>query len=209
MTSWKKWYSRLNRLKLVCPQYSLVSQRIWVLVHSYSCLLGIPVWHEGWNICSTPRFPLETAATAVDVMGKLFSFLSVSWIARENCCGIYSDVAPAMLGSKSGLQKYVKDAAPNSKFVHCMIHRFTLTSNTLLGALYEILEAGVKCVNVVKVGDLKPNLFQQICWGMDAEDVTLLFCSKVRWLPSGNIVNWVFEHWGGLKLFLEMKGRMI
>ncbi|XP_042234821.1 protein FAM200B-like [Homarus americanus] len=112
-----------------------------------------------------------------------------------------------MLGSKSGLQKHVKEVAPNAKGVHCMIHRFALASKTLPDALCKILEAVVKCVNFVKAGDLNSRLFQSLCRGMNSDHETFFFYSKVRWLSTGNVVNRVFELRGELKLFLEMKGK--
>ena len=77
-------------------------------------------------------------------MEKLSSFFKVKSIPWENCCGVCTDGALAMLGSKSGLQKRVKEVAPNAKGVHCMIHRFALASKTLPDELCKILEAVVK-----------------------------------------------------------------
>ncbi|XP_042228496.1 protein FAM200A-like [Homarus americanus] len=98
-----------------------------------------------------------------------------------------------MLGSKSGLQKHVKEVTLKAKGVHCMIHRFALASKTLPDALCNILEAVVKCVNFVKAGDLNSPLFQNLCRGIDSKHETLLFYSKGRWLSTGNVVNRVFE----------------
>ncbi len=57
---------------------------------------------------------LETTTTAEDVMEKLSSFSKANRIPLENCCGVCTDGAPAMLGSKSGFQKRVKEIAPNA-----------------------------------------------------------------------------------------------
>ncbi|XP_042205601.1 zinc finger BED domain-containing protein 5-like [Homarus americanus] len=99
-----------------------------------------------------------------------------------------------MLGSKSGLQKHVKEVAPNAKGFHCMIHRFALASKTFPDALCKILEAVVKCVNFVKAGDLNSRLFQNLCRGMDSEHETLLFYSKnwQRKVIAGNVA--MFEN---------------
>ncbi len=58
---------------------------------------------------------LETTTAAEDVMEKLSSFLKANRIPWENCCGVCTDGAPAMLESKSGFQKRVKEVAPNAK----------------------------------------------------------------------------------------------
>ncbi|XP_042210893.1 SCAN domain-containing protein 3-like [Homarus americanus] len=104
---------------------------------------------------------LETTTTTLDVMEKLTSFFTANGITWENCCEVCTDGAPAMLGSKSGLQKQVKEGAPSAKGVQFIIYRFALASKTLLpDALCKILEAVVKCVNFVKTGDLNSRLFQ-------------------------------------------------
>ncbi len=58
---------------------------------------------------------LETTTTAEDVMEKLSSFFKANGIPWENCCGVCTYNASAMMGSKSGFQKSVKDVAPNAK----------------------------------------------------------------------------------------------
>ncbi len=77
-------------------------------------------------------------------MEKLSSFFKANRILWENCCGVCTDGAPVMLGSKSGFQKRVKEVALNAKGVHCMLHRFALASKTLLDELCKIFEAVVK-----------------------------------------------------------------
>ncbi len=140
-------------------------------------------------------------------MEQLPSFFKANRIPLENCCGVCTDGAPAMLGSKSGFQKRVKEVAPNSKGVHCIIHRFALASKTLPDELCKIQEAVVKCVNFAIAGALNSRLFQNLCRDMDSEHEALLFYSKVRWLSKDNVVNRVFELRGQLKLFLEMQGK--
>ncbi len=118
---------------------------------------------------------LETTITAEDVIEKLSSFFKANRIPWENCCGVCTDRAPAMLGSKSAFQKRVKEVALNAKGVHCMIHHFALASKTLPEELCKILEAVVKCVNFAKAGALNSCLFQNLCRDMDSEHEALLF----------------------------------
>ncbi len=149
---------------------------------------------------------LETTTTAEDVMEKLSSFFKAKRIPWENCCGVGTEEAPGMLGSKSEFQKRVKEVASNAKVAHCMIHRFALALKTLPDELSKILEAVVKCVNSVKAGALNSRLFKNLCRYMDSEHEALLFYSKVRWLSKDNVVNRVFELKRELKLFLKMQG---
>ncbi len=57
---------------------------------------------------------LETTRKAADVMEKISSFFRAGRIPWKNCCGVCTDGAPAMMGSRSGFQKHVKEAAPNA-----------------------------------------------------------------------------------------------
>ncbi len=132
---------------------------------------------------------LVTTTTAEDVMEKLPSFFKANRIPWKNCCGVCTDGAPVMLGSKSRFQKHVKEVAPNAKGVHCMIYCFALALKTLPDELCKILEAVVKSINFVKDGALNSHLFQNPCRDMDLEHEALLFCPKVCWLSKGNVVN--------------------
>ncbi len=152
---------------------------------------------------------LETTTTAEDVMEKLSSFSKANRIPWENCCGVCTDGAPAMLGSKSGFHLHVKEVAPNAKGVHCMIHRFALASKTLPDELCKILEAVVKCVNFVKAEALNSRLFQNLCRDINSEHEALFVYSKVSWLSKGNVVNRVFELRGSLNCSWKCKGKMI
>ena len=79
-------------------------------------------------------FRLKKATKAVDIFEKSEN---LSW---ENLCGSCTDGAPAMLGTKSGFQAYVKKQNPNTKRVHSMIHRHALASKTLPPPLREVLD---------------------------------------------------------------------
>ncbi len=136
---------------------------------------------------------LETTTTAEDVMERLSSFFKANRIPWENSCGVCTDGAPAILGSKSVFQMRVNEVAPDVKGVHCMIHRFALAPKTLPGELCKILEAVVKCVNFVKAEALNSRFFQNLCRDMDSEHEALLYYSKMRWLSKGNYVNRVFQ----------------
>ncbi|XP_076344197.1 protein FAM200C-like isoform X1 [Tachypleus tridentatus] len=65
----------------------------------------------------------ETTTKADDVMEKVSTFFQDKDLQWENMCGVCTDGAPAMLGSKSGFQLRVKKLAPQAKSIHCMIHR--------------------------------------------------------------------------------------
>ena len=83
---------------------------------------------------------LEKTTKAVDVFEKVSSFFESENLLWENLCGCCTDGAPAMLGTKSGFQAYIKKKNPNTKVVHCMIHRHALASKTLPPPLLEVLD---------------------------------------------------------------------
>ncbi len=132
---------------------------------------------------------LEATTTAEDVMEKLFSFFKAKRTPWKNCCGVCTDGAQAIMGSKSGFQKSAKEVAPNVKGVHCMIHLSALASKIFPNELCKILEAVVKCVNFVKAGAMNSPIFRNLCRDMDSEHEALLFYSKVRCLSKCNVVN--------------------
>ena len=148
---------------------------------------------------------LEKTTKAVDVFEKVSSFFESENLLWENLCGCCTDGAPAMLGTKSGFQAYVKKQNPNTKGVHCMIHRHPLASKTLPPPLREVLDQTVRMVNFVKGGALNSRLFKQLCIDMDADNHVLLFHSNTRWLSRGNVIKRVFELRDELKLFFELE----
>lgn len=148
---------------------------------------------------------LETTTKADDVMEKVSTFFKEEDLQWENVCGVCTDGAPAMLGSKSGFQSRVKKLAPQAKGIHCMIHRYALASRTLPTSLMEVLESVIKIVNYIKTQALNTRLFKELCKDMNADHEVLLFYTAVRWLSKGNVVNRVFEMKDEIKLFLEIQ----
>ena len=111
---------------------------------------------------------------------KVSSFFESENLLWENLCGCCTDGAPAMLGTKSGFQIYIKKQNPNTKSVHCMIHRHSLASKTLPLPLREVLDQTFRMVNFVKGGALNSRLFKQLCIDMDADHHVLLFHSNTN-----------------------------
>ena len=64
---------------------------------------------------------LKTTATAQDVMDSISEFFETEGMQWEKLCGVCTDGAPAMLGSKSGFRMKVKEKS-QVKGVHCTIH---------------------------------------------------------------------------------------
>ena len=136
-------------------------------------------------------------------MGKRKTIFEAHGLQREDVCGVCTDGAPAMLGSRSGFTKKVKKLAPEAKGTHCFIHRYAFASKTLPTALKNILDSVVKIVNFIKADSLNTHQFKELCKDMNAMHEVLLFPTAVRWLSKGNVLNRVFEMKDEIKLFLK------
>ena len=150
---------------------------------------------------------LDTTTTSVDIMGKMKTFFKAQGLQWENVCGVCTDGAPAMLRSRSGFTKKVKELVPKAKGTHCFFHRYALFSKTLPTASKSILDLVVKIVNFIKAGSLHTRQFKELCKDMNAMHEILLFHTAVRWLSKGNVLNRVFEMKDKIKLFLEFKNK--
>ena len=82
---------------------------------------------------------LETTTKAQDVSELIDSFFQENTIEWKNLCGVCTDGAPAMLGSRSGFQKLVKDRSPEVRSIHCMIHRQALACKTMPPQLLTVM----------------------------------------------------------------------
>ena len=58
---------------------------------------------------------LETTTRAQDVFELIDNFFQGNKLEWKDLCGVCSDGAPAMLGSRSGFQKLVKDKSPSDR----------------------------------------------------------------------------------------------
>lgn len=76
--------------------------------------------------------------------------------------GVCSDVAPVMLGSRSGFMTLVKEN-PDMTGTHCVILRQMLASKTLPERLNATLTSIIKIVNYVKGRAFTARLFRWLC----------------------------------------------
>ena len=86
------------------------------------------------------------ATTKGDVFQEVFKFFEKEGLSWDNVCGNTTDGAPAMLGSHSGYQAKVKDTNPDTKHLHCMIHRYARASKTLPTELRAVLDEVIALV---------------------------------------------------------------
>ena len=132
----------------------------------------------------------ETAADIFKDINEYFESHHLEW---EKLQGFCTDGAPAMLGRKKGLQKLIRDKAPNCKWTHCIIHREQLASKGLGPELACVLTKVVALVNFVKTSPLRARLFSKLCQELGSDHEVLLYHTEVRWLSRGNVLLRVFE----------------
>ncbi|XP_077975251.1 protein FAM200C-like [Styela clava] len=150
---------------------------------------------------------VETTTKAEDVFEAVAAYFDSNAITWENLVGICTNVAPAMLGSRSGFVSRMKQRSPNAIGTHCVIHRETLASRTMPPTLDDKLAVVIRIVNFVKPTPVKSRLFARLCKNMDSDHEALLFHTPVRWLSKGNMLSRVYEMREEVKLFLEAQGK--
>ena len=93
---------------------------------------------------------LQTTTKAHDVFKLIDNFFQDNKLEWKDLCRVCSDGAPAMLGSRSGFQKLVKDKSPVVTGVHCVIHRQALACKTMPTQLLVMMSTIIKIVNFIK-----------------------------------------------------------
>lgn len=146
---------------------------------------------------------LETTAKAIDVFSKVHEFFQEYGLSWEKLVGVCTDGAPAMIGSRSGFVKLVKEKNPAVTGTHCVIHRQSLASKTLPGNLRSSLNLAIKVVNFVKNSSLNSRLFAALCSDLGTDYKTLLFHTEVRWLSKGNMLSRLYELKDEVEIFLQ------
>ena len=68
-----------------------------------------------------------------------------------------------MTGGLSGLIAQIKEVAPESQSIHCIIHREMLACRKMLPDITCVLNDVVKVVNHIRAHALEPCLFEQVC----------------------------------------------
>ncbi|XP_076352668.1 zinc finger BED domain-containing protein 5-like [Tachypleus tridentatus] len=128
-----------------------------------------------------------------DIYDALTSYLNHWDLTWEKCVGICTDGCPSMIASVKGFVTLVKQSQPNIFITHCFLHREALVAKAIGPELKEVLDMVVKMVNYLKSRPVKCRQFTKLCESMDAEHVTLLFHTEVRWLSRGRVLSRFYE----------------
>ncbi|XP_045139254.1 SCAN domain-containing protein 3-like [Portunus trituberculatus] len=76
--------------------------------------------------------PLGVQTTAEEIFTKINEFMVKNNLSWKKCACVTTDGAAAMVGSKKGVVKKIKDVAPSCCSIHCIIHREALAAKNLL-----------------------------------------------------------------------------
>ena len=124
-----------------------------------------------------------------DIYDTLTSYLNRWDMNWEKCVGICTDGCPSMTASVKGFVTLVRRSQPNITTTHCFLHREALVAKALGSELKDVLDKVVKIVNYVKSRPVKCRQFTKLCESMNAEHVTLLLHTEVRWLSRGRVLS--------------------
>ncbi|XP_027028706.2 SCAN domain-containing protein 3-like [Tachysurus fulvidraco] len=161
---------------------------------------------ENFLFCKT----LPEKSTGEEIFQVTSEYLDKSGLTWENCIGVSTDGAAAMVGCTKGFVSRVKEKNPDVIVTHCFLHREALVAKTLPSDLAPVLDDDVYIVNFVKTRLLKCCLFASLCEEMGAEH-SLITPHRgpvaVAWQSAGP---WhTFENsWGEVILFLFSLHRM-
>ncbi|XP_061915868.1 zinc finger BED domain-containing protein 5-like [Entelurus aequoreus] len=153
---------------------------------------------ENFLFCKT----LPEKSTGEEIFRVTSEYFDKSGLSWENCTGVCTDGAAAMVGRVKGFVSRVKEKNPDVIVTHCFLHREALVAKTLPADLAPVLDDVVRIVNFVKTRPLKCRLFASLCEEMGAEHKVLLLHTEVRWLSRGKVLARVYELREELKVFL-------
>ena len=131
---------------------------------------------------------LQSTTRGEDIFALVKENISIFGMLWKNCISVCTDGCPSMFGKKKGFVTLVRQENDNIKSVHCMIHRESLASKSLLPALLTVMKQVINVVNFIKSRPLRSRIFAQLCEAMDSGYKTLLYHTEVRWLSKGKVL---------------------
>ena len=147
---------------------------------------------------------LKSHTKGEDIFFKVDEFFTTAGLQWENCIGVCTDGAGAMMGKRAGFVAKVKEHATPERvtFTHCMIHREALTAKHMSLDLDTVLRDAVKIINYIKNNALNSRLFTNICKEQDSNYTSLLMHAEIRWLSRGYSIQRLLQLKDELVMFL-------
>ncbi|XP_061569005.1 SCAN domain-containing protein 3-like [Cololabis saira] len=150
-------------------------------------------------------FPLEGNTTGEIIFNKLEEVFRLHSLSFEKINLIVTDGAPAMLGKHRGLVSRLKEIAPQTHGLHCLIHQSVLCAR-LSGELKGVMDKVMRIINFIRgTSSTQHRLFRQLV--SQSEDAThddLLLHNDVRWLSKGKALERFCALLDEVKAFLRL-----
>ncbi|XP_076069774.1 zinc finger BED domain-containing protein 5-like [Oratosquilla oratoria] len=143
--------------------------------------------HEDMLFCST----LEGTCTEDAIFTELDSKLREMGLPWDQCVGVCTDGAGAMLGKRKGLRGKIMQVAPNVNFTHCIIHREAL-------AKARWLSRGKVLTHLYQVRDEEVRLFLLEC----GSTLSVHLCDSI-WLANLAYLASIYEKLNELNLSIQ------
>ena len=107
---------------------------------------------------------LKSHTEGKDIFFKVDEYFTTVRLQWENCIGVCTDGAGAMMGKRAGFIAKVKEHATPERvtFAHCMIHREALAAKHMSLDLDTVLRDVVKIINYIKNNALNRRLFTNL-----------------------------------------------
>ena len=140
-----------------------------------------------------------------NIFFKVDEFFPTAGLKWENCIGVCTDGAGAMMGKRAGFVAKVKELMPLWKalrFTHCLIHWEALAAKHRSVDLDTVLRDVVKIINYIKNNALNSRLFTNLCKEQDLTYTSLLMHAEIRWLSRGYSIQRLLQLKDELAMFL-------
>ena len=98
---------------------------------------------------------MEGHARGNDIFNLVDNFFNDNNLSWNNCVGVCTDGAGAMIGNRIWLKAKVLNVAPHVTFTHCIIHRENLAAKNLRPEVNAVLNDAIQIVNFIKSQPLK------------------------------------------------------
>lgn len=157
--------------------------------------------------------PMKDTCTGEDIFHECNAALQKANLNYTKLVSMTTDGAPAMLGTKKGLQGHTMDELSRQGlphdliWCHCIIHQENLCSKTL--GFKDVMSKVIDNVNYIRAHALNHRQFKELLQELDANYGDVLYFSAVRWLSRGRTLKRFFELKDELAMFLGMKGQPV
>ena len=148
---------------------------------------------------------LKSHTKGADIFFKVDEFFTTAGLQWENCIGVCTDGAGAMMGKYAEFVAKVKEHATPERvtFTHCMIHREALAAKHMSFDLDTVLRDVVKIINYMKKNALNSRLFTNLC--KEQNYTSLLMHAEIRWLSRDYSIQRLLQLKDELVMFLTVQ----